>query len=74
MSRHSDVPAGVTGTTKLSPVARRLDAVCRTLARRAAQRAELARQRRALARLDDRLLRDVGLTREQVDREISGRR
>ncbi|MEM9592474.1 MAG: DUF1127 domain-containing protein [Pseudomonadota bacterium] len=30
----------------------------------------IARQRRALARLDDRMLRDVGLTREQVDREV----
>ena len=27
-----------------------------------------ARQRRALARLDDRLLRDIGLTRHQAER------
>ena len=31
---------------------------------------ERARQRRALARLDDRMLNDIGLTREQADREI----
>ena len=31
---------------------------------------ETARQRRALSRLDDRMLRDVGLTREQVMREL----
>jgi uncharacterized protein YjiS (DUF1127 family) len=30
-----------------------------------------ARQRRALARLDDRLLRDVGLSRADVEREYS---
>jgi uncharacterized protein YjiS (DUF1127 family) len=30
---------------------------------------ERYRQRRALARLDDRLLRDIGMTREQARRE-----
>ena len=30
---------------------------------------ERARQRRALARLDDRLLRDIGVTREEVEHE-----
>ncbi len=34
-----------------------------------ALRAEIARQRRALAKLDDRLLRDVGLTRDDVAQE-----
>ena len=34
---------------------------------------ELARQRRALARLDDRMLKDVGLSRADVAREL-GRR
>ena len=33
-------------------------------------RRERARQRRALARLDDRLLRDVGLSRQQMEAEI----
>ncbi len=33
-------------------------------------RVESARQRRALSRLDDRLLGDVGLTRAQVDAEL----
>lgn len=31
---------------------------------------EIARERRALARLDDRMLRDIGLTEEQADREV----
>ncbi len=31
---------------------------------------EKARQRRVLLGLDDRLLRDIGLTREQVEREV----
>ncbi len=31
---------------------------------------ETARQRRALSRLDDRMLNDIGLTREQVTREL----
>lgn len=30
-----------------------------------------SRQRKQLARLDERLLRDIGYTREQVQREIS---
>lgn len=30
---------------------------------------ECARQRRALARLDDRMLKDIGLSREQAERE-----
>jgi uncharacterized protein YjiS (DUF1127 family) len=34
---------------------------------------EAARQRRALARLNDRLLRDIGITREQAEAE-AGRR
>ena len=29
-----------------------------------------ARERRALARLDDRLLQDIGLTREQAEQEV----
>lgn len=33
----------------------------------------LARERRALARLDDRLLRDIGLTRADVEAETSRR-
>ena len=33
--------------------------------------AEAARQRRALAALDDRLLDDVGLTREESEREAA---
>jgi len=32
--------------------------------------AETTRQRRALARLDDRLLRDIGLTRTDVEAEL----
>ncbi len=32
---------------------------------------ERARQRRHLAELDDRLLRDIGLSRAEVDHEIS---
>lgn len=32
--------------------------------------AETARQRRALARLDDRLLRDIGFTRTDVEAEL----
>lgn len=32
---------------------------------------ERARQRRALARLDDRLLRDIGITRAEANREIN---
>ena len=32
---------------------------------------ERSRQRRALARLDDHLLRDIGLTREEVRRECA---
>lgn len=35
--------------------------------------ASLARERRALARLDDRLLGDIGLTRADVERETSRR-
>jgi uncharacterized protein YjiS (DUF1127 family) len=31
--------------------------------------AERARQRRALSRLDDRLLRDIGVSRSEVDAE-----
>ena len=31
---------------------------------------ETARQRRALGRLDDRMLKDIGVTREQVTREL----
>ena len=31
---------------------------------------ESARQRRALARLDDRMLKDIGLSREQAEHEI----
>jgi uncharacterized protein YjiS (DUF1127 family) len=34
---------------------------------------ELARQRRALAQLDDRMLKDIGLSRADVAREV-GRR
>lgn len=33
------------------------------------QKAERRRQRRALAQLDDRLLRDIGVSREQAARE-----
>ena len=33
--------------------------------------AERARQRRHLARLDDRLLRDIGVSRVEVEAEIS---
>jgi uncharacterized protein YjiS (DUF1127 family) len=32
---------------------------------------ERSRQRRALAKLDDRLLRDIGLTRDQARRECA---
>lgn len=32
---------------------------------------EVSRQRRALARLDDRLLKDIGITRCDVEQEIS---
>jgi uncharacterized protein YjiS (DUF1127 family) len=32
---------------------------------------ERSRQRRALAQLDDRLLRDIGLTRDEAQRESS---
>ena len=32
---------------------------------------ERGRQRRLLARLDDRMLRDIGLTRLDVEREVS---
>jgi len=31
---------------------------------------ETARQRRALARLDDRMLNDIGLSRDQIFREL----
>ncbi len=31
---------------------------------------ERSRQRRALGRLDDRLLKDIGLSRSDVDREL----
>ncbi len=34
---------------------------------------ELARQRRSLGRLDDRLLRDIGLTRADVEAETTKR-
>jgi uncharacterized protein YjiS (DUF1127 family) len=34
------------------------------------RRAELARQRHALAELDDRLLQDIGLTRDDVASEV----
>lgn len=40
-----------------------------TVVRRIRQSREVARQRRALARLDDRLLRDIGITRDQAARE-----
>jgi uncharacterized protein YjiS (DUF1127 family) len=33
--------------------------------------AETARSRRQLARLDDHLLRDIGLTRDQVEAEVA---
>lgn len=33
--------------------------------------AQRRRQRRALARLDDRLLRDIGIDREQARREVA---
>jgi uncharacterized protein YjiS (DUF1127 family) len=32
---------------------------------------ERHRQRRALAELDDRLLKDIGITRPEADREIA---
>jgi uncharacterized protein YjiS (DUF1127 family) len=32
---------------------------------------EIRRQRRALERLDDRLLKDIGITRCDVDQEVS---
>lgn len=44
-------------------------ALLRRTFRRAARRREHARQRHALLRLDDRLLRDVGLTRAEVEAE-----
>ena len=44
---------------------------CRLVVVAALSWAERARQRRQLLDLDDRLLRDVGLTRRQVDRECT---
>jgi uncharacterized protein YjiS (DUF1127 family) len=44
-----------------------LDALWRWIVRTA----ETARQRRALARLDDRALRDIGLTRADVEAETA---
>lgn len=32
---------------------------------------DLARQRRALARLDDRLLKDIGVSRADVEQEVA---
>jgi uncharacterized protein YjiS (DUF1127 family) len=39
--------------------------------RRLLHLAAVARARHDLARLDDRLLRDIGLTRDEADRELS---
>ena len=44
-----------------------------TVIRALAAIAERRRQRRALARLDDRLLRDIGITRNDVKHEIKKR-
>ena len=43
----------------------------RGLWRRLFDLAALAQSRRALARLDDRLLRDIGLTREDAEAELA---
>jgi len=61
MSRCEAIPRGNAGY-RLSPV---------TLLRKLMARAELARQRRALARLDGCLLRDIGLDRADVAREAA---
>lgn len=53
------------------PVAQLRLAGLGTLVAWARRCAERVRQRRALARLDDRLLRDVGLRREDVQSEMA---
>lgn len=45
-------------------------AILRTLLGWAGRCAERNRQRRALARLDDRLLRDIGLSRADAETEL----
>ncbi len=47
----------------------RIVATTRTLVSWLADWGDLARQRRALSRLDDRLLRDVGIGRAEAERE-----
>ncbi|RID93265.1 DUF1127 domain-containing protein [Gemmobacter lutimaris] len=50
-------------------LARAVPAARRPLLRRLFALAQLAHQRRALARLDNHLLRDIGLTRDMAEEE-----
>lgn len=58
-------------TTSMTPSRVRQTRRPLTLLRRAATFFALWRERRALASLDDHLLRDIGKTRAEVDREAS---
>jgi uncharacterized protein YjiS (DUF1127 family) len=70
MSLRPDRPTWASGPATGSAGPQGWLAAVRLLADWICRSDELARQRRALARLDDRLLMDVGLTREQANREI----
>ena len=60
-----------TSLIPLRPVSRSLSSILRLTFNRLRLWRTRARQRRALARLDDRLLDDIGLTREDARRETS---
>ncbi len=63
------IQAGIAPATRRSRQARGLGARLAGLLQGAAAWAERRRQRLALATLDDNLLRDIGLTRADVDCE-----
>jgi uncharacterized protein YjiS (DUF1127 family) len=61
-------PASVTAKLAIADRARHAAAM---LAEALSEWRERSRQRHTLGRLDDRLLRDMGLTRADVDQEVS---
>lgn len=68
MSIHVYHPYSVTSKLAIGVRAR---AALAALAEALSDWHERAEQRRTLARLDDRLLRDMGLTRSDVEHEVS---